>query len=169
MDLDIQALFSHYLKQLEGMVAQVPAGCFDKSLSDTMFSLAMNAKIASNFALRGYCPLVGVEPVSFDTSAEDKASVLTQIQATLSYLNTLSAVDSLDNQSYVSDTAGFAKLQFGQPEFLHQYILPNFFFHISMLYAIAKLNGVVLSKADYDGYHAYPAGFSFVNPAAQGG
>ena len=78
-------------------------------------------------------------------------------------------MDSLDNQSYVSDTAGFAKLQFGQPEFLHQYILPNFFFHISMLYAIAKLNGVVLSKADYDGYHAYPAGFSFVNPAAQGG
>ena len=42
----------------------------------------MNAKIASNFALRGYCPLVGIEPVSFDTSAEDKVSVLTQIQAT---------------------------------------------------------------------------------------
>ncbi|MCG7587734.1 DUF1993 family protein [Photobacterium sp. OFAV2-7] len=49
-----------------------------------------------------------------------------------------------------------------QSEFIHQYILPNFYFHISMVYAIAKSKGVVLSKADFDGIHSYPSGFSFV-------
>ncbi|MGV7210836.1 DUF1993 family protein [Oxalobacteraceae bacterium A2-2] len=46
---------------------------------------------------------------------------------------------------------------------LHLYILPNFHFHLSMAYAIARQQGVALGKPDYDGYHAYPPGFSFVS------
>ncbi|WP_232461250.1 DUF1993 family protein [Cellvibrio sp. PSBB006] len=37
-----------------------------------------------------------------------------------------------------------------------------FFFHLSMSYAIARQAGIPLSKADFDGYHSYPVGFSFV-------
>jgi hypothetical protein len=31
-----------------------------------------------------------------------------------------------------------------------------------MAYAIARAAGVPLSKGDFDGYHQYPDGFSFV-------
>lgn len=37
----------------------------------------------------------------------------------------------------------------------------NFFFHYSMVYAIARQAGVPVGKADFDGYHLYPHGFSF--------
>jgi hypothetical protein len=46
-------------------------------------------------------------------------------------------------------------------EYVSSFVLPNFFFHISMVYAIAKNNGVSVSKGDYDGIHQYPKGFSW--------
>lgn len=49
-----------------------------------------------------------------------------------------------------------------QPQFIHHDILSNFFFHISMAYAIAKVQGEPVSNADFAGYHAYPPGFSFI-------
>jgi hypothetical protein len=61
----------------------------------------------------------------------------------------------------IDDKAGFAELVLPANEFLYQYAMPNFFFHLSMVYAIAKQSGLCLSKADFDGYHIYPAGFSF--------
>jgi hypothetical protein len=46
-------------------------------------------------------------------------------------------------------------------EYVSSFVLPNFFFHISMVYAIAKNNGVSVSKGDFDGIHQYPKGFSW--------
>ncbi|EOV1092755.1 DUF1993 family protein [Vibrio fluvialis] len=47
-------------------------------------------------------------------------------------------------------------------EFFHHYIVPNMLFHLSMVYAIARANGVALSKGDMDGLHRYSPGFSFL-------
>jgi hypothetical protein len=41
------------------------------------------------------------------------------------------------------------------PEFLYQYALPNFFFHLTAAYAILRHEGVALGKQDFDGWHAY--------------
>jgi hypothetical protein len=38
---------------------------------------------------------------------------------------------------------------------LQQYALPNFFFHLSMVYALLRQQGLPLSKADFDGWHVY--------------
>jgi len=162
MDISIKSLFQHYLNQLNVIVTKIPQDDFSASLTDDMFSLAMNAKIATNFALRGYCPLLGLEVASFDNEKVDKVAVLDQISKTLNYLNDSIEVKNLNSQVKVTDKAGFAELNLSQPEFIHQYILPNFYFHISMVYAIAKSKGVELSKADFDGLHSYPSGFSFV-------
>ncbi|OLQ81168.1 hypothetical protein BIT28_08075 [Photobacterium proteolyticum] len=162
MDISIKSLFQHYLKQLEIIVTKIPQDDFSASLTDDMFSLAMNAKIATNFALRGYCPLLGLDVVSFDSEGVDKTAVLEQISKTLNYLDESREVNNLNSQITVTDKAGFAEINLSQPAFIHQYILPNFYFHISMVYAIAKSKGVVLSKADFDGLHSYPSGFSFV-------
>ena len=43
------------------------------------------------------------------------------------------------------------------------YALPNFFFHYSMVYAIARQAGVEIGKSDFDGYHDYPVGFTFMS------
>jgi hypothetical protein len=46
-------------------------------------------------------------------------------------------------------------------DFLHLFGLPNFFFHLTMGYAALRAAGVPLGKADFDGFHAYPADFRF--------
>lgn len=162
MNVSIKQLFQHYLSQLDVIVSKIPPDIFSEALSEGMFSLGMNAKIASNFVLRGYCPLLKIDTVSFDSGDVDKVAIQKQIVDTLSYINNLPEVEYLDSQVLIKERAGFADIELAQPLFIHQYIFPNFFFHISMVYAIAKANGVDLSKADFDGLHSYPLGFSFV-------
>jgi hypothetical protein len=41
------------------------------------------------------------------------------------------------------------------------FVIPNFFFHFSVPYSIARANGIPLSKGDFDGLHYYKPGFSF--------
>lgn len=38
--------------------------------------------------------------------------------------------------------------------FLAEFALPNFFFHLSMAYALARMLGCSVGKAGYDGLHA---------------
>ena len=57
--------------------------------------------------------------------------------------------------------AGFAVLEQTGVDFLHLFGLPNFFFHMTMGYAALRAAGVPLGKADFDGFHAYPADFRF--------
>jgi hypothetical protein len=61
----------------------------------------------------------------------------------------------------IQHRAGFAEIEQKGTDFLFLYGLPNFFFHITMGYASLRAAGVVLGKADFDGFHDYPAGFRF--------
>lgn len=164
MKTHVKALFLHCLEQLEHLTKNIPAEHFDKSLNDNMFCLAIQAKIATNFVLRGYCPLLRTEIVSFDQDSNEKAAIVKQIRSTIEHLAALPEVTHLDETVEHSEKAGFAMVALPQPAFIHQYILPNLHFHMSMIYAIARCNGVMLSKGDYDGFHQYPSGFSFTHP-----
>lgn len=162
MALNIKALFEHYLIQLVAIIEKIPEDLFSKSLTKDMLPLEQNAKIVCNFALRGYCPLVGRDVVSLQTQDTGKVAVQKQLSETLTYLANLPDAQELDETLMMEDKAGFTDVRLPQPLFIHQYILPNFIFHLSMVYAIAKANDVILSKADFDGIHSYPVDFSFV-------
>ncbi|WP_417528842.1 DUF1993 family protein [Marinomonas shanghaiensis] len=162
MSRTIKQLFKGYLLQLETIVNKVPPELFSKSLVDDMFSLEMNAKIAANFVLRGYCPLLGKEAVSLMSDEAGKAAVVRQIIETRAMLENLPDICFFDDSKVMNDKAGFSEVQLCQSDFIYQYIVPNYFFHVGMVYAIAKSNGVAVSKGDFDGLHSYPVGFSFV-------
>jgi hypothetical protein len=57
--------------------------------------------------------------------------------------------------------AGFAELAQPGEAFLLRYGIPNMMFHLAMGYGALRAAGVPLGKADFDGLHAYPQGFSF--------
>lgn len=163
MKCNLKNLFLHYLKQLHIITEKIPAELFTESLALGMFPLATNARIAANFALRGYCPLLKQEIVSYFEETKDKDSVLVQISKTIEHLQKLPEIDELSEHNSIKEKAGFTEVELPEPQFIHQYILPNFYFHISMVYAVAKANGVELSKGDFDGLHSYPENFSFLN------
>jgi hypothetical protein len=55
----------------------------------------------------------------------------------------------------IPEKAGAALVKLPAARFLHEFALPNFFFHLNMAYAIARMQGCALGKADYDGFHVY--------------
>ncbi len=56
--------------------------------------------------------------------------------------------------------AGFAQLELPGEVYLHEFGLPNLYFHQAMAHVALKQAGAVLGKADFDGRHDYPEGFS---------
>ncbi|HBS81918.1 DUF1993 family protein [Vreelandella alkaliphila] len=163
MTTSIRKLFLNYLSQLTAIIEKVPEELFSDTLHEGMFSLEMNAQIAANFLLRGYCPLVGGEVVSYELSASGKNASLRLIHEVQIQLETLPDIEGLDDSKLISDTAGFTEISLPQSSYVFRYIVPNYMFHMSMVYAIARKAGVPLSKGDFDGLHSYPVGFSFID------
>ncbi len=158
-------LFLHYLRRLEAILKQVEAfggDMADRRLHPDMFPLLQQARVAIGFTLRATCPLAGREIVSFRDDDITFASIHAELERTKAYLEAIpdadfAAMDALR----VRTTAGFADLDLPAAEYFQMYAVPNFFFHYAMVYAIARQAGVPVGKADFDGYHRYPSGFTF--------
>lgn len=160
-------IFLHYLEKLKKLLKQAQG--FDpaiggKRLHPDMFTLIQQAKTAIGFTLRTTCPLAGRDIVSFRDEVETFDSVYAELEATMQYLAALHDADFQPiDKLKVNTAAGFADLSLGGEDYYLMYSMPNFFFHYSMVYAIARHAGVPIGKADFDGYHKYPLGFAFTD------
>lgn len=158
-------LFLHYLGRLENLLKRIQA--FDADISANrlhpeMFPLLQQARTAIGLTLRATCPLAGRDIVSFGDETWTLESIFAELDATVAYLSAIpdsdfAGIDGLE----VSTTAGFADLQMPGWDYYLMYAVPNFFFHYTMVYAIARQAGVPIGKGDFDGYHTYPPGFAF--------
>jgi hypothetical protein len=162
-------VFLRFLAQLAIILDKVEAfdpGIATHRLQPDMLPLLQQAKTAIGFTLRACCPLAGRPIVSFTDDAYSFASVRRELRAAQDYLAAMPDADFAAIDAVRVDTrAGFADLNLSGWEYYLTYALPNFFFHYTTVYAIARQAGVPLGKADFDGYHQYPAGFSFTAPA----
>jgi hypothetical protein len=158
-------LFLHYLRQLEAILKRVEdfdGGIADQRLHPDMFPLLQQARVAIGFTLRATGPLAGREIVSFRDDDPGFAGVYAELERTIAYLAALPDADFAGIDAVtVRTTAGFAELELPGPEYYQMYAVPNFFFHYSMVYAIARQAGVPVGKSEFDGYHRYPSGFTF--------
>lgn len=153
-------LLSAFIQKIERIVKGDPS-ILEARLTDDMFPLITQVEIAASFALRASCPIANIEVVSFIQSERSFQGIQTQLRKTIDFLHELEKKDNDLSVGTVSDMAGPVKVTFSPWDFLTNFALPNFFFHVSMVYAIAKSNGVPATKGDYDGIHQYPEGFSF--------
>ncbi len=159
------AVFCHSLAQLSAMLDKTGTApqLLAARLHPGMLPFAQQVRAAVSFSLRGCCPLAGLDVADFSAAA----SLQEQIAQTMRYLQAIPA-ECFDGPPgrLCRDRAGFADLALPADEFLNLYILPNFYFHFGMAYAIARSQGAPLGKGDFDGYHAYAPEFSFETPAA---
>ncbi|WP_028023325.1 DUF1993 family protein [Enterovibrio calviensis] len=161
MNILIKDLFLRYLHQLGVIIDKTPDNLFADALSEGMFSLELNAQVAANFLLRGYSPIASVDLVSYELNETGKGSVCRLLERVKTHLESLPDITELDDSKIMSDSAGFSEVNLPQSRFVFEYIIPNYMFHASMVYAIARKNGTPLSKGDFDGLHSYPVGFKF--------
>jgi uncharacterized protein len=158
-------VFRRYLQRLltlldiaEAHAGTASAALLQARLAADMLPLQTQVDVVSNFALRGCFPLAGEAmpddgdfPASFD-------GLRARLAKSMALLETLPPERFTDGwMRVVHDRAGDAELSLPAVEFLFQYALPNFFFHLGVVYAILRSCGVPLGKADFDGYHRYPS------------
>ena len=161
---DPTRVFIHYLGQLQHVLDIIKQnkgdGLLGARLHPDMLPLVNHVRAAANFTLRGCCPLACENVVSFDSEVCTVEALQQQIEQTVAYLNGLPKAQC-EASTVLSEKAGFNEVALPADDFIMLYIVPNFFFHLNAVYAIARHEGVPLSKQDYDGFHGYPEGFSF--------
>lgn len=160
-------IYIHYLQQLKKILNKLQetdkSFILNETLAEHMFPFYQQVRTTIGFTLRSCCPLLKREIVSFSSEENDVETLIGEIDKTLDYLSRIDKGDYvMDDSNKVKTVAGFAELELPAEEYFTMYTLPNFFFHYAMVYAIAKKAGLAIGKADYDGYHEYPPGFSFV-------
>lgn len=159
-------VLGRYLRRLAAMLALAerhaaaqgldPSRLLQARLAPTMLPLARQVVIAANFAPRAVAPLAGLAPP--DRTADDTtfAGLQRHVAQTLQWLDAL-APDALRGAEHrrCEDRAGEAPVSLPARDFLLQYALPNFLFHLTTAYALLRHEGVPLGKADFDGFHVY--------------
>ncbi|WP_337842503.1 DUF1993 family protein [Rheinheimera sp.] len=158
--------FIHPLHQLEALVQRIATErpeLWSAQLSPDMLPLWQQARTAAGFSLRACYPLAALETPAIELVTEDWHGLIQFVQQCQMQLQALAPAGFADwQQRPIEFEAGFARQQLTGLYYLQLYALPNFYFHFSMLYAIARQHGMVIGKADFDGWHQYPAGFSWV-------
>lgn len=148
-------VFRHYLSRISDIVAVAGPDALDARIADA-FTARQQFATAAGFALRVACPLAGREVPDLPQGLGPRLAVARAMLGAM----TPAEFEGAETRM-IRHQAGFAVLEQSGAEFLHLYGIPNFFFHLTMGYAALRAAGVQLGKADFDGFHSYPADFRF--------
>lgn len=156
-------IYANYLRILADLIAKIEEqaggdGSFmDARLSEDMFPLKVQAKVAVSFALRACSS-------DISSSIPDPGNKADTPQGLIDYIGEVAELVETScrlSAGEVKDKAGFKDVCMESGAYINLFSLPNFFFHLSMVYAIAKNQGFFVTKGDFDGIHEYPKGFSW--------
>ena len=128
----------------------------DARLAPDMLPFEVQVQIAANFALRACFPLAGEDIPPYGDFPATFDGLRARIARVVGLLKSLRPEQCEGSEKRIIESkAGNAIVVLPVPEFLLQYALPNFFFHVTTAYAILRSRGVVIGKAQFDGFHCY--------------
>jgi uncharacterized protein len=128
-----------------------PAALLQFRMAPDMLPFTRQVLIACDAAKNGVARLSGVEAPKFEDQETTFPELKARIQKTLDYLAGV-APERLDGseQKEITFPVGREATRTMKGEaYLKHWVLPNFFFHVTMAYAILRHNGVELGKSDY--------------------
>jgi hypothetical protein len=151
-----QAMLGNLSHLLDKGAAHAEAKKFDPSillqyrLAPDMLPLTRQVLIACDAAKNGVARISGVEAPRFEDNEATFPELKARIKKTLDYLATVpaAALDGTEEKDVTFPSGGTTRTMKAEA-YLKHWTLPNFFFHITMTYAILRHNGVELGKADY--------------------
>jgi uncharacterized protein len=121
-------------------------------LAPDMFALGRQIQVACDQAKNGSARLAGAEPPKFDDTETTLEQFKERIARTIAFLKTLDgkAIDA-SSEREITFPLGQNKGQMKGCDYLNHFVLPNFYFHITAAYAIARNFGVDVGKRDFMG------------------
>ena len=125
---------------------------FNSRLAPDMFPLSRQIQIASDAAKGCVARLAGVEPPSYEDNEKTFADLYARIDKTIAFLNTLTPeqIDGTE-QKPVSVKLPKNTLNLQGMQFLLNFSMPHFYFHVTTAFDILRHNGVEIGKRDFLG------------------
>lgn len=143
------------LKGVMAKAAEHSAGNENDLLNDKlapdMFPFVKQIQIATDHAKGSSARLAGVENPKMEDTETTVAQLQTRIDNTIAFLNTLTPAQFADAETRKIEMRFIPGKFLGGADYALQYAIPNFFFHVTTAYAIARKRGAVLGKGDFIG------------------
>lgn len=167
MNIDYSNIYVKYLKLLIRLLHKLESqedgdqNFLNARLSPDMFPLKVQVKVAASFALRASCQDHNGALADPGERVESVAGLVNYLQDVIKFIEKSNPYEGNE----IEDKAGLKTIRMNPQEYIYHFSLPNFFFHLSMVYAIAKSHGLSVTKGDFDGLHEYPMGFNWETDA----
>jgi hypothetical protein len=117
-----------------------------------MHPLTRQVQIACDTAKGAAARLAGIDPPKHEDTEVTFADLKVRIAKTLDFLQTVTPAQLQDAESRAIELKfPSGSWKFTAVKYLTDFVLPNFYFHVGIVYALLRKNGIVVGKADYLG------------------
>ena len=129
-----------------------PAVYLGARLAPDMLPFTKQIQIACDGAKFGVSRLAGIEAPKFDDSEASITDLRERVRVTVAFIQSVPAskIDGTEDKDVTIPRRDGPMTLKGEV-YLKHYVMPNFYFHLTMAYALLRHNGVELGKADYLG------------------
>ena len=130
-----------------------PAVLLNARLYPDMFPLIRQVQVAADFAKSVSARLAGVEVPVYEDNEQTFADLQTRISKTLSFIESLTPAqfEGSETREIVLRPGTPKEKKLAGHNYLINYGLPQFFFHVTTAYAILRHNGLEVGKGDFMG------------------
>lgn len=125
------------------------AALLEARLAPDMLPFVRQVQIAADNAKGASARLAGVEVPSFADGETTIAELKERVAKTITFLDTLTEAQFADAATRRIELPYFAGKHFIGAEYLKQYAIPNFFFHLTTAYDVLRNAGALLGKSDF--------------------
>jgi hypothetical protein len=120
-------------------------------LISDQFPFVRQVQVACDNAKAGSARIAGIEPPKFEDTEKTVAELKARIDKTVAFLKTIKpeqVIGQEDRKVTLPFWKGKQATAFG---YVTEYLIPNFYFHVTTAYAILRSNGVQIGKDDFIG------------------
>ncbi|MGB8366069.1 MAG: DUF1993 family protein [Rhizomicrobium sp.] len=128
------------------------AALVNAKLAPDMFALALQIQIACDHAKDTAARLTGAEPPRYENAEQTFDDLKARIEKTIGYVERAraAAFEGAEDRDVKIPVPGTTMaIEMNGLQFLRDYALPNFYFHVATAYDILRHNGVEIGKIDY--------------------
>jgi len=155
-------VFVQQLQAMKGVLAKAEAYAAAKKIQPEvllnarlfpdMLPFVRQVQIASDFAKGGTARLAGREVPKWEDMEKTFAELQARLDKAIEFVSAVPAEEIIGQEAReVSLPVGGQTMNFVAQPYLLGFVLPNFFFHASIAYAILRHNGVEIGKRDFIG------------------
>lgn len=123
----------------------------DLKLAPDQFAFARQVQIACDTAKFVASRLTGKEAPSHADTEKTLEELRARTKSVIAYLDTFTAADFADAATRVISTPRWEGKVMTGADYFREHGLPNFYFHVTHVYALLRHRGVNLGKRDYLG------------------